>query len=198
MTTIAWDGRMLAADRCRVSTTGMKQSVVKVIDAGEYVFAVCGDLVDKPTVARWLIAGAKWEERPELDRDVCAGIAVRKKDAAVFLVEGKRPTLNELPPGPTAVGSGSPYAVAAMACGKNAREAVEIATMFDESTGLGVNFVEFGEASKPMPMPDDPKERPTVPRIEAVAPIPPPLCQCGRRAEFANGSCRTCAAIALG
>lgn len=140
MTTLVWDGRTLAADRCRVSGRGSRQTCTKLVDAGDYVLAICGDLGALPIMQRWLAAGAHWDVRPEMEDNESRGLAVRKADGALFLVQGKRLVLVELPAGDqTAMGSGAPYALAAMACGKDARRAVEIAAMFDDGTGLGVD-----------------------------------------------------------
>jgi len=147
MTTIAWDGRTLAADRQRTHGDS-RQPVCKLHDCGEYVYASCGDRPDGVAVARWLSAGADWDKRPTLDEGGCCGIAVRKADGAVFVVEGKTVTLCPVPPGPTATGSGKDYALAAMACGKDARGAVEIASRFDVFTGLGVDAVDVIAAER--------------------------------------------------
>jgi ATP-dependent protease HslVU (ClpYQ) peptidase subunit len=42
-----------------------------------------------------------------------------------------------------AFGSGRDFAIAAMACGKSAREAVEIACQFDTGCGLGVDVMQI-------------------------------------------------------
>src|SRR5580692_3742264 len=102
MTTIAWDGKTIAADRCRVSGSGMRQTAIKLIDAGDFVFAMCGNYETIPMVERWLKGGAQWDDRPEFTEDSNGGMVVRKSDAALFLVQGKRATLVPIPPGPTA------------------------------------------------------------------------------------------------
>lgn len=140
MTTIAWDGRTLAADRCRVNGRGTKQTIAKLYDCGAYVYGGCGDLVDLVVVSRWLKRGARWRDRPCVDGDN-GGLAIRKKDGELFLINGNPATLCALPPGPTAQGSGAPYAIAAMACGKTAGGAVSIAMLFDDGTGLGIDSI---------------------------------------------------------
>jgi 20S proteasome alpha/beta subunit len=75
MTTIAWDGKTLAADRQRTNGNTC-QLARKLFDCGEYVWAATGMMGDMPAVRRWLEAGAKWEERPESD-DTDGADAVR-------------------------------------------------------------------------------------------------------------------------
>lgn len=41
-----------------------------------------------------------------------------------------------------AIGSGRELALAAMYCGKNAKEAVEVASLFEASCGMGVDVLE--------------------------------------------------------
>ena len=44
---------------------------------------------------------------------------------------------------PAAIGSGAPYAIAAMACGKNAMDAVKIAKKFDPYTGGRITSIKL-------------------------------------------------------
>lgn len=150
MTTIAWDGLTLAADRCRLNGRDTRQEICKLWMAGEFVFAIAGDLCDGPVIREWLLHGARWKDRPEMvdQQNPTVGLAVRRRDGAIFLIEGRRSMLVELPGGPTANGSGATYALAAMACGKSAVEAVEIAARFDAGTGFGVDSWTYGRAKK--------------------------------------------------
>lgn len=122
----------------------MRQETRKLFDCGDYVYGGTGDLADTVIIAQWLRDGAVWEDRPELDdvENGCCGIVVRKADACLFILNGNRPVLCEMPPQRTAVGSGSTYAVAAMVCGRTAIEAVEVAAQFDDATGLGRDWVD--------------------------------------------------------
>jgi hypothetical protein len=147
VTTIVWDGRTLAADRCR-SNTNTRELARKLFDCGEYVYGAVGDMHDAPAVVRWLKAGAKWEERPVLDEGGTKGIVVRVRDGALFIAGGKPVTLAEQPRGPTATGSGMDFALAAMRCGKDARAAIAVAAYFDAFTGKGVDAVDVRKARK--------------------------------------------------
>jgi hypothetical protein len=147
MTTCVWDGFTLAADTLRVDGRGTKQPIRKIYDCGLFVYAGTGVLAELPVIARWLTAGAKWEERPVLGEDGGSGIVIAKPSrglkAVAFLVQGITATLVELPEGPCVAGSGGAYALAAMHCGKDARGAVEVADLFDDGTGLGVDWVDI-------------------------------------------------------
>ena len=147
MTTIVWDGKTLAADRCR-SNTNTVELARKLFDCGEYVYGAVGDMHDAPSVVRWLRAGAKWEERPVLDEGGTKGIVVRVRDGALFIAGGKTVTLAEQPRGPTAAGSGMDFALAAMYCGKDARGAIAVATHFDAFTGKGVDAIDVAKLGK--------------------------------------------------
>jgi hypothetical protein len=144
MTTIAWDGSTLAADSCCVSGRGMRQRISKLFECGRYIYGGTGDIADLEAVKRWLRAGAKWADRPKVDPNGNGGIVVDRKTRKVYLLNGDPATLCEIPGEPTAVGSGSLYAVAAMACGRSARGAVEIAMLFDDGTGFEVVGFDLG------------------------------------------------------
>lgn len=164
MTTIAWDGRTLAVDRCRLNGRGTRQEICKMRHAGGYVFAIAGDLADLPVIERWLRRGARFDERPEMvdQQNPTCGIAVRKRDRRLFWIEGSRSMIVELPPGPTAAGSGAPYALAAMHCGRDACAAVAVAARFDDGTGFGWDAWPHGTCRVELPaMPVPPLPEPS-------------------------------------
>jgi hypothetical protein len=133
MTTIAWDGKTLAADR-RMAGWMTACKIFPLADGR--VMAGAGYMDDLAEVAAWLNSGADDRDEPSIDHD-----------DDFFLLDGGKcywltmPFLRPLPvqEGYAAIGSGAPYALAAMACGKTAVEAVEIAAMFDPHTGNGVD-----------------------------------------------------------
>lgn len=140
MTTIAWDGTTLAADRqATYSTT--KHKVRKIFDCGEWFYACSGDFPEAHRVVEWLTAGAKASDRIVQEEAGCCGIAVRKRDARAFVVQGKTVVLTETREAFFSTGSGHEYARAAMALGKNAAQAVAFASKFDTYTGMGVDSV---------------------------------------------------------
>lgn len=142
MTTVAWDGTSLAADR-RCSGSAGSAAVGKIFRLKDgRLLAGAGTYDDIVEVVAWLEAGAKEAKRPKLgDRDDGSDILLIDGGRAYWLTwPHLRPVLfNERF---TAVGSGGPYALGAMAAGKSAKEAVEIAARFDNMTGHGVDVVQ--------------------------------------------------------
>jgi hypothetical protein len=129
MTTIAWDGKTLAADS-RATSNGMPYKVVKIfILVDGSLFAGSGDYGQ-------IIAVKEWLENPGMQKpDVSdfAGLLVTT-DGVLFKLED---TLGRLPVYEAfhAIGSGRDFAMAAMHCGRTAREAIDIASLYDVFTG---------------------------------------------------------------
>jgi hypothetical protein len=142
MTTIAWDGKCLAADRQATTNQGMKRLVHKFYEGSEKVFAGCGPIENNQKIARWLLGG---DTKPTFTGDDDAagqnGLVVFRT-GEVWQVEGKSCELIPIEPGPYAVGSGCAYAMTAMHCGHSAAEAVYIASRFDAWTGAEVDVLE--------------------------------------------------------
>lgn len=59
----------------------------------------------------------------------------------VYVIEGARPALSVVLDEFSAFGSGCDFAMLAMTCGKNAIEAVQLASQYDIYTGCGVDHV---------------------------------------------------------
>jgi hypothetical protein len=134
MTTIAWDGKMLAADRCSCSAGCFRFPITKLkrLKDGR-LYASAGDTSDGVLVRQWL--DGEIPDKPKIDEDSFVALIVSSDGA--FRMEGK---LVSWPvEAPHAIGSGREYAIAAMYLGKSAVEAVEIAALFDPNTGMGVN-----------------------------------------------------------
>lgn len=140
MTTIAWDGRTLASDR--QSTWGSR------IDCGMRKIArnAKGDLcgasgcaVTMATFLRWFEDGEPADARPSMKHgdDETFALIVRAGGALEFhSARGWAPILDA----PFyAFGSGAQCARGALAAGKKAAEAIEIASRFDTETGGGVD-----------------------------------------------------------
>lgn len=135
MTTIAWDGTTLAADR-RITSGTVTYSTTKIrrTEDGRLIgatgdFGVCGQLLD------WLEGGGLRPQCQDSDRWVIAlevmpdGTAWMHNRDSRWMVEDDF----------VAVGSGRDYAMATMALGHDAHRAVEIAARFDPGTGNGVD-----------------------------------------------------------
>jgi len=136
VTTVAWDGTSLAADR-QTNAGGLRgrtRKLFRLKDGG--VAGISGDLAYGRAVIRWLNGkGPRPTETPE------------KADASILLVRpGGHPLLiagSDLTPYPAggkfwAIGSGRDFAIAVMDLGLSAEEAVRRAAKFDVYTGGGV------------------------------------------------------------
>lgn len=144
MTIIAWDGKTLAADK-RCTNNGLCRTVTKIfrLKTGE-LFGMCGEMSFCTQVKEWVEAGCIIANYPPAQRD--------KDDWQPCLVIGRdgRPRVYERTPYPNtydnnwcALGSGRDYAAAAMHLGKTAREAVEVASLFNSGCGNGVDTLEL-------------------------------------------------------
>lgn len=141
MTTIAWDGRTLAADKQSTDSSGLMTTVTKIWRIDDYLFGATGSSPAIQEFKHWISNGADPKDfpsniRPDTPWSVHAivisaeqGIRVFENSAFAFTVERTR----------HAMGSGRDFALGAMRCGKSAVQAVEIASEFDCGTGQGVD-----------------------------------------------------------
>ena len=135
MTTIAWDGSTLAGDR-RGNSCGLAYEVTKVRRTADgRLLGFTGEIGLGTLMLDWLDKGGtrpaaqdsdRWVTVLEIDPDGtcwCHGRDTRWKVEQPFF----------------AIGSGRDFALAAMALGRGAAEAVEVAARFDTGTGNGVD-----------------------------------------------------------
>lgn len=127
MTTIAWDGKTLAGDTAGISAC-LKRRVQKIyrLSNGD-LFGAAGELDDLLQAKEWLEDQSK--SKPAL-KDF-SGLLITP--AGPFKLECAliaTPVLEHF----HAIGSGRDFAIAAMHLGKSAREAVEIALIFDANS----------------------------------------------------------------
>ena len=145
MTTIAWDGTMLAGDR-RISSGTVSYSTTKIrrtadgrLAGATGDYGVCSAMLD------WLEKGG--------DRPACQDTE-RWASALEIMPDGtcwmhNRDGRWKVEDAFVAVGSGRDYAMAVMALGHSAQQGVEIAARFDPGTGNGVDTLPlFAEAVK--------------------------------------------------
>ena len=152
MTTVAWDGRTLAADR-QVTYGNTRAAGRKLFDCAEYIYAASGTAFEAELIARWLRDGARPSSRVRLEDDEGhrCGIVVQKADGRAFVAQGRTVVLVGHREAPLACGSGCDFALAAMAMGKSAVQAVRFAERFDIYTGLGVDLWRFRERRRVQP-----------------------------------------------
>ena len=138
MTTIAFDGSTIAADMLAVDNWGLKDNVSKLLRGNDFIAGGAGE---RSKILHWWSSVEKmsFEEVlrfgfPDYDaekNDPAIVIAYKNggayKHAGGLFVPCSRPF--------HAVGSGRDYALAAMHLGRSAKEAVEVAMVFDNNTG---------------------------------------------------------------
>lgn len=133
MTTIAFDGKTMAADRQVSTFRGSVAKIHRLADGSLY--GASGKFDETVAVLAWLAGG----EKPKIEEHI---------HAIVVAPSGKFHTYEKLlvalPAASSfmAVGSGRDFAMAAMHLGKSAAEAVKIAHLFDTDTGPDVDTLE--------------------------------------------------------
>jgi hypothetical protein len=140
MTTIAFDGQTVAFDTLTAQSgrKGWTHDKVIRVEGGSFAGG-CGELDAIHAFQSWVQNGMDPSDYPQLCRD--------RSEESCFIVITPDGVLMDFERTPTPVtkthgfdacGSGSDYALGAMAAGKTAREAVEIAARFDLYTGSEV------------------------------------------------------------
>lgn len=134
VTTIAWDGRVLAGDTLANGLFRRKVDKIFTIKSGVY-FGGCGYVEDCMAVVQWLQYQEK--DKPKLE-DNFAGILIENNK--VYRLESK---LIKLPIKEKhhAVGSGATQAMVAMFLGQGAVKAIQTASIFDSDTSFETTFV---------------------------------------------------------
>jgi ATP-dependent protease HslVU (ClpYQ) peptidase subunit len=142
MTVIAWDGRTLAADKqttfgsVKAKTTKITRSKCGALMGAAGPTAACVEMMD------WYEGGANPDSFPQHQRDV-------KISAALLVItKGKQIIHYDASPYPIgiedkkfAIGDGEKFALAAMHCGKDAVQAVAVASFFSVYCGNGVDYL---------------------------------------------------------
>lgn len=131
MTTIAWDGRMFAADSLYSSGTTVVYSAKKIYRLHDGCICACaGDRGESILFVNWYEAGHLLDQKPVL-KDFYAMI-VSPKHGAVEYFDKIVPVPHK---GKCTGGSGWKWAKAAMDFGCDARDAVKYAAKNDLLTG---------------------------------------------------------------
>jgi len=134
MTTVAWDGRVLAVDSQATSGCGTKTTSAKMLTGTwqdrDAAHGGVGSRAEADEIADWLFNRG---DKPTLDDDSTHGILATYGQA--YFVEGKRPRLIPTMDQFQALGTGRETALGAMHCGSSAEEAVNIAIRVDVYSG---------------------------------------------------------------
>lgn len=145
MTTIAWDGTTLAADK-QATNAGLRRTVTKIFRAGDLMFAACGDLAESLEVIEWIKAGADPEKLPASQRSERWNSIFTVTKQGVIKVYECGPYPIQFEDEIFACGSGRDFALGAMRMGADAVRAVEVASGFDSGTGCGVDRLSFKDS----------------------------------------------------
>lgn len=145
MTVIAWDGKTLAADK-RASNNGLARTVTKIRRASNGALMACtGDLHAGEELMAWYEAGRVTEKYPESQKALVEELTtlVVIEPGPVITTYGRYGARAVFEERTYACGCGRDYAVAAMHYGKDAREAVALACLFDVGCGNGIDTLEL-------------------------------------------------------
>lgn len=140
---IAWDGTTLAADK-RASIGTLIRTTTKIFNLGDALAAYAGDADAGEEVLAWFKDGHDPAKFPaaQRDKESLVGLLIVWPDGSLWKYE-RTPYPIKFPPQQFAIGSGRDFALAAMHCGKTAREAVEVACVFDSGCGNGIDVATF-------------------------------------------------------
>ncbi|WP_426955361.1 hypothetical protein [Muricoccus radiodurans] len=144
MTTIAWDGTTLAGDR-RITSGTTVYSTTKIRRTGDgRLIGATGDFGVCTQVLDWLERGG---DRPNCqDSDRWAVALEVMPDGTCWM--HNRDSRWKVEDAFAAIGSGRDYAMAVMALGHGAHQAIEIAARFDPGTGNGIDSLALAAVAK--------------------------------------------------
>lgn len=139
MTVIAFDGKILAADR-QATLGDRRVTVSKIFKIRKAIVACSGALPYCLSLVDWYRGGADQKEFPEYKGEDEWGCLVVYDKGIKYYESRPFPIILQDPF--AAWGSGGSYAMGAMAMGADARRAVEVAIRFDTGCGNGVEWFE--------------------------------------------------------
>lgn len=130
MTTIAFDGVTMAADRQQCGRYKFLCLEPKIFRMKGSIFGTAGNVEDKIILREWLSGKG---DKPEI---VDSFAALEATPNGLYYWSSEKAKFRF--PLPAAIGTGAEYAMGAMLQGATAREAVAIAIRLDEATGFGI------------------------------------------------------------
>lgn len=140
MTVIAYRDGVLAADKKSTwASLGHTTTKIRRMRDGSIAgctgdSAICRELLD------WYDAGAEPDRYP--DRKSTSNMLLINRDHRVLFFDGS-PTPIEFEDPWVAMGSGRDYAIAAMHLGCSAKQAVDVACIYDDGCGHGIDVLEL-------------------------------------------------------
>lgn len=151
MTTIAYAKGVLACDSRITSDSQYVGSAIKAIKTDKYLLAACGDLNCVQAFLRWGKKGFVDNKLRELlsqeitkNKGSFTGVSIDTTGTVYEFLDSVLPAPIKMYKNMYAIGSGSEYALGAMAAGCSAREAIKIAAKFDTNTGGKIREVYHG------------------------------------------------------
>lgn len=143
MTTIAWDGETLAADK-QMTVGSLTMVTQKIIKHGSQLIGKAGSAELTECMLQWYLRGRDVDKFPDLKKDGRSGILlIIYPDGNIEKFSQQSPYPIKLPPQKISIGSGSDIAMTAMYLGRSAVSAVEIASELDPHTGNGIDVLKF-------------------------------------------------------
>lgn len=136
MTTIAFDGKTLAADTRAHGSIILKVRKVHRLSDGS-MFGAAGSCQEILAVLAWLNGGDKPSDLDNFEALIITRAGAQRLGERLM----RAPVLEPF----YAIGSGSHFAIAAMALGKNAIDAVRLAARFDIYTGGAIECLRLGK-----------------------------------------------------
>lgn len=139
MTTIAWDGKTLAADKMASSGNAKWGQCTKIFRtrAGLVGFAGSADIA--MALLHWVENGCEPSEFPTINAEENDTLAMVISPTGTVTIYERTPHPQILHNEFVAIGSGRDFAMAAMHLGNSAEKAVEVAAALDAYTGNGVD-----------------------------------------------------------
>lgn len=131
MTTICAKDGIIASDTRMTGGSYMTEGLKKVFQVGDEWIGLAGEVCKFPEFIDWYRGDT--DEKPDIDG---MEVMVMHKSGELSIFEGK---CVAIPVGKMgAIGSGTQFAMGAMAFGATAKEAIKVAAKFDEHTGKRV------------------------------------------------------------
>lgn len=144
MSVVAWDGVTLAGDRQGSSGT-LKFERTKIFRHPEkkgVLIGLVGNSDACESLHHWFVHGGDWPAKWQ-ESDDWASMLVVSRESVLLYGRSKLPVRIEK--SPFAIGCGRDFAFGAMACGVDARSAVEVACKFDSYCGMGIDVLRLDD-----------------------------------------------------
>lgn len=141
MTVVCWDGTTLAADR-RATMGGHTFPITKIFRIRDVLVGFSGAADRIGSFRRWVEFGCDDRSYPPNPENDCVVMVMLHRDGRIERYEDQ-PFPIVVEDTVHATGSGRDYARAAMHLGCDAQKAVEVACLFDENCGNGIDVLRF-------------------------------------------------------